>query len=169
MQILQHVRTQQHRFLALRIALFDAPRALLGQFVKTRVETFARLRNERPAQLFEARAEDFCPREFAAGAGKFLYRCGYRLFAALALSPANYRKLLQLQAPCSVRSCFFVKGKRRADKQWPGTALRQKSEFFRSVSWQLCRHVVCKFPFFAFGEHYAATQRLDAVTTKNFR
>ena len=49
MQILQHVRTQQHRFLALRIALFDAPRALLGQFVKTRVETFARLRNKRPA------------------------------------------------------------------------------------------------------------------------
>ena len=49
MQILQHVRTQQHRFLALRIALFDAPRALLGQFVETRVETFARLRDKRPA------------------------------------------------------------------------------------------------------------------------
>jgi hypothetical protein len=30
MQILQHVCTQQHCFLALRIALFDAPRALLG-------------------------------------------------------------------------------------------------------------------------------------------
>jgi len=37
----------------LRIALFDAPRALLGQFVKTRVETFARLGNKRPAELFE--------------------------------------------------------------------------------------------------------------------
>jgi len=27
---------------------------LLGQLVKTRIETFARLRNERPAQLFQA-------------------------------------------------------------------------------------------------------------------
>ena len=61
MQILQHMRTQQHRFLALRVALFDAPRALLGQFVETRVEAFACLRNKRPTQLFEARAEDFCP------------------------------------------------------------------------------------------------------------
>ena len=55
MQILQHVRTQQHRFLALRIALFDAPRAFLGQFVEARVETFACLRNKRPTQLFEAK------------------------------------------------------------------------------------------------------------------
>jgi hypothetical protein len=54
MQILKHVRTQQRRLLALRIALFDRARALLGQFVKTRVETFARLRNKRPAELFEA-------------------------------------------------------------------------------------------------------------------
>jgi hypothetical protein len=53
MQILQHVRTQQHRFLALRIALLDALRALLGQFVKTRIETFARFRNKRPPDLFK--------------------------------------------------------------------------------------------------------------------
>ena len=48
-KILQHVRTQQHRFLALRISQLDLARALLGQFVKTRVEAFARLRDKRPA------------------------------------------------------------------------------------------------------------------------
>src|SRR5580765_5814086 len=72
-------------------------------------------------------------------------------------------------APCSVRSCSSVKERRRADKQWPGAAVRQKSKFLRGVSGQLHRHVVCEFPFFAFGEHYAATQRLDAVATKNFQ
>lgn len=55
MQILQHVRIQQHRFLTLRIAFFNASRALLGQFVKTRVETFARFGNKRPAKLFKPR------------------------------------------------------------------------------------------------------------------
>ena len=53
MQILQHMRPQQHRFLALRIALFDAPRALLGKFVEAWVETFASLRHERPAESVE--------------------------------------------------------------------------------------------------------------------
>jgi hypothetical protein len=53
MQILQHVCPQHHRFLALRIALFDRGRALLGLFVKPRVETFARLCYKRPAELFE--------------------------------------------------------------------------------------------------------------------
>ena len=53
MQILQHVRLQQHRFLTLRIALFYRERALLGQFVKTRVETFARLSDKRPAESLE--------------------------------------------------------------------------------------------------------------------
>ena len=46
---------------------------------------------------------------------------------------------------------------------------KREIKIFRGVSWQLCRHVVCRFPFFAFGEHYAEMQRLDAVTTKNFR
>src|SRR5262249_39660694 len=75
MQILQHVRAQQHRFLALRIALFDAQRALLGQFVKTRIETLACLRNKRPAELFHAKLEIPCstdlllkPRNFFVGA-----------------------------------------------------------------------------------------------------
>jgi hypothetical protein len=49
MQILQHVRAQQHRFLALWIERFDRARALLGQFVEPRVEAFARLRDKRPA------------------------------------------------------------------------------------------------------------------------
>ena len=53
MQILQHVRLQQHRFLTLRIALFYRERALLGQFVKPWVETFARFSHERPAKSLE--------------------------------------------------------------------------------------------------------------------
>src|SRR4030095_11313462 len=53
MEILQHMRAQQSRFLALWIAFFDAPRALLGRFVKTRVETFAGLRHQRHAELFK--------------------------------------------------------------------------------------------------------------------
>ena len=53
MQILQHVRTQQHRFLALRLALFNQTRALLSQFVEARVETFACFRDKGPAELFD--------------------------------------------------------------------------------------------------------------------
>ena len=44
---------KKHRLLALRITLLDAPRALLGELVKTRVETFTRFEHEQPAELFE--------------------------------------------------------------------------------------------------------------------
>src|SRR5215831_18599729 len=122
-----------------------------------------------PSRAVRGQVEDSVRCEFAAGAGKFLYQCGYRLSAALAPGPADYRKLQQLQAPCSLRSCFFVKGKRQAEKQWPGTALRQNSKSFRSISKQLCRDVVCEFPFFAFGEHYAQTPGADALHLQIFQ
>ena len=152
MRILQHVRMQQRRFLALRIALFDAPCALLGQFVKTRVETSrAFTTNAQPSR--SSQSSTFLPSRIRPCKWEISPSLRLSPAAASAPSPSELSKAAVADPPCSVRSCSFVKEKRRAEKQWPGTAPRRKSKKFRSVSWKLCRHVVCKFPFFAFGEH----------------
>src|SRR5205814_9975616 len=52
-EVVQRVTAQQHRLRTARMPGTQAQRALLSQAVIARIKTFARLADQRPAQLFQ--------------------------------------------------------------------------------------------------------------------
>jgi hypothetical protein len=168
MQILQHVRTQQHRFLALGIAFFHAPRALLGQFVEPWVETFARFGNKRPAELFEPKLKIPSVTNLLLEPGNFpVVTAVSRLWRQHQGDPIieNWDRCRGLVRLVLV---LWLCGQ---DEQ-TGDSEQQSDDRNQNCSTALaCALVDCllaSFHFFAFGKHYAGVQRLDALAAQKF-
>ena len=119
------MRTQQHRFVAFGIALFDAARALLGQFVDPWIETFARLRDKRPAELFERKLKIPSVPNLLLEPGNF-FTVGYRLSVALEQAQASSNVGTDAE-DSSLRSCYG-REKKATDRRSP-RAEQEKSKF----------------------------------------